>query len=94
MAMRQIRYQFHTEWCETAGQLYAHLHEFDTGSDARRAHAAACKFDWANGKLRPSVSDLYAITSDKDEMTGRASIIARDAIQNGAHKDHPAQATL
>ena len=81
--MREIRYQFHTEWCETAGQLYALRHDFDTGTDARKAHQAACQFLWATGKHRPSVSDLYAITRDTDPNTGRSQVYATDTIANG-----------
>jgi hypothetical protein len=83
MDMREIRYQFHTEWCEDAGQFYAALHEFDASTDARKAHGAALGFLWATGKLRPSVSDLFAITVDKDPTTGRSQTYARDTIANG-----------
>jgi hypothetical protein len=86
MDMKTIQYRFHTEWCEDAGQFYAHRHDFDRVSDARNAHRAALAFDWANGKQRPSVSDLYAVTIDKDETTGRTSVFGTDPIQDGARR--------
>ena len=85
--MRHIKYEFYTEWCESAGQLYALRHDFESGGDARKAHRHALEFLWATSKDRPSVSDLYAITFDRDEATGRTSTFGRDAIQNGARRE-------
>lgn len=91
--MKVINYRFHTEWCADAGQFFAHRHDFDRVTDARTAHRAALAFDWATGKHRPSVSDLYAITTDRDETTGRTSTFGSDSIQTGAaRREH--QATM
>jgi hypothetical protein len=87
MDMKQLRYRFHTEWCENAGQFYGDRHDFDRVSDARNAHNAALAFAWATDKLRPSVSDLYAVTIDKDETTGRTSVYGTDSIQDGARRE-------
>lgn len=86
--MRQIRYEFYTEWCADKGQLYAQRHDFDSGQDARKAHGNALEFLWAGSKARPSVSDLYAITQDRDEATGRVSTFARDSIATGGTREH------
>ncbi|HEY7821757.1 MAG TPA: hypothetical protein VIG24_02930 [Acidimicrobiia bacterium] len=85
--MLQTRYEFWHEWVLKTGQLYADAHHFDTVADARKSHASALAFDWAAGKHRPSVSDLYAITMDRDESSGRARLNGRVAIAHGARHE-------
>lgn len=92
--MRQIRYRFHTEWCEDAGQFYAHRHDFDSVSDARNAHTSALGFMWATRKHRPSVSDLYAITSDVNADTGKAQVMHSDTIAPGIRREIDSQPAI
>lgn len=81
--MRQIRYQFHTEWSAPEGQLYAQPHYFEAAGEARKAHSGAMDFHWAADRDRPSVSDLYAVTLDTDDATGRSVAVSRDIIADG-----------
>lgn len=87
MDVKVITYRFHTEWCADAGQFYAHRHDFERVSDARNSHTAALRFMWAKGKHHPSVSDLYAVTTDRDETTGRTSTFGSDSIATGATRE-------
>ena len=91
--MRQTRYEFWHEWCEAEGQLYAELHVTDAIGDARRRHDGALTFEWAKGKRRPSVSDLYAVTSTLDEATKRSRLDGRVSIATGAVYYPPATLT-
>ena len=92
--MRQIRYQFHTEWCADKGQLYSHPHYFEVAGDARNAHSGAMEFHWAKEYLRPSVTDLYAVTLDIDDATGRSMAVSRDIIADGKVWEGEAQKPL
>ena len=81
--MRLIKYVFHNEWCADQGQLYSEMFEFETAGDARKAHKGAMEFHWATDRNRPSVTDLYAITLDKDDISGRSVAVSRDIIADG-----------
>ena len=92
--MRQIRYTFHTEWCADEGQLYADAHHFDAAGEARSAHKNAMEFHWAGDKARPSVTDLYAVTLDTDDATGKSVAVSRDIIADGKVWEPDAQQTV
>ncbi len=81
--MQLTRYEFWHEWVLETGQFYAEPHHFDSVAEARKAHRSALAFDWAHGKHRPSVSDLYAIAYTKDEQTGRGRRDSSIAIADG-----------
>ena len=68
--MQLTRYEFWHEWVLETGQFYADSHHFESVAEARKAHRLSLAYHWAHGKLRPSVSDLYAIAYTKDEKTG------------------------
>ena len=85
--MIRTRYEFWTEWVLETGQLYADVHTTDTVSDARKQHAGALSFAWVRDHHRPSVSDLFAVTSKVDEATGRARLESRVTIADGARHE-------
>lgn len=91
--MQRTRYDFWHEWSKPTGQLYAELHTFDSVAEARKSHTGALGFHWARGLHRPSVSDLYAVTTTKDEATGRSRLDGRVSIAEGARHETPATLT-
>ena len=91
--MLRTRYEFWHEWVLTTGQLYADQHTFETVAEARKAHAGALAFDWATNRIRPSVSDLYAVTTRLDEATGRSRLEGRVSIADGKRHETPATLT-
>jgi hypothetical protein len=88
--MLNTRYDFWQEWVADAGQLYAAAHHFDSVVEARKAHSHALEFHWSAGKQRPSVSDLYAVTSSRDETAGRSRLNGSVSIASGKRlESHP-----
>lgn len=77
-------YRFWKEWIDEQGRLWAEPCDYDNASDARRIHTAAMGWVWAEGKLRPSVSDLYSVAFKEDPVTGKKREENRTTIQDGA----------
>jgi len=81
--MLTTTYQFFTEWVGPRGQFYAQRHDAKGPTEARSAHDGAKRLHWAVDYGRPSVSDLYAITTDHDPASGRTYQVSREPIASG-----------
>ena len=80
-------FRFWKEWCDEEGRLWAEPYVFDAPTDARRSHKGALGWDWAGGKNRPSVSDLYSIAYKEDPSTGKKREESRTTIQDGGVRE-------
>jgi len=81
-------FRFWTEWCDEQGRLWAEPYEFDTSTDARRAHKGALGWAWTTGKHRPSVSNLYSVAFKEDPVTGKKREENRTTIQEGGAREY------
>lgn len=85
--MQTTRYEYWKEWVDDAGRLWAELETHDGPTEARRAHTGALGFLWVGKLGRPSVSDLYAVTTIKDPKTGMGRLVSSVRIADGAARD-------
>ena len=91
--MQRTRFEYWKEWVDDAGRMWAELEVHDLPHDARKAHAGALTFLWVKAHVRPSVSDLYAVTTIKDEKTGLGRLVSSIRIADGARQADNLQLT-
>jgi hypothetical protein len=87
------RFRFWKEWNDAEGRLWAEPYDYESSVDARKAHGNAMGWFWADGKNRPSVSDLYSVAFKEDPQTGRKREENRTVIADGGRREYH-EATL
>jgi hypothetical protein len=82
------RFRFWKEWNDAEGRLWAEPYDYDSAVDARKAHGNALAWFWADGKQRPSVSDLYSVAFKEDPQTGKKREENRTVVAEGSRREY------